>query len=213
MVKPKTKNQAFFWAAMDAKTVIIGEGKPGVGKTYLACAFAANGLREKRFERVVLTRPIVSCGRGYGYRPGTTLEKVMPTMRPMLDAFYEFLGEAETHKLIERRVIDILPLDDMRGCSLPNSIILCDEAQNAEYNQLHMLLTRFGKNSKVVLMGDATKSQIDLSYSGENPFRKVIRLLTADKHDQLHVVHFTRADIQRHPFIQWIDERLSEPEE
>lgn len=210
MIQAKTPNQALYIKMIKEKVVVLITGCAGTGKTYIACGVAAGMLKEGKIKKIILTRPLVSCGKGYGFRPGSVFEKVSPVMRPMLDALHEFFTPAELTTYLEKQVIEILPLDDMRGCSLPNTFIICDEAQNAEFNQLHMLLTRFGENSKVVITGDDSRTQTDLITSGENPLREVIKRFSPLLVNEIGIVRFTRDDIVRHPLIRWIDERLVE---
>lgn len=210
MIQAKTPNQAIYIKAIHEKIVVIVTGCAGTGKTFIACGIAAKMLKEGKIKKIILTRPLVSCGKGYGFRPGSVFEKVSPVMRPMLDAFHEFLSPEEFEQYFKNETIEILPLDDMRGCSLPNTFIICDEAQNAEFNQLHMLLTRFGENSKVVITGDDSRTQTDLVSNGENPLRDVIKRFSPNIVDEIGIVRFTRDDIVRHPLIRWIDERLVE---
>lgn len=213
--KAKTKNQQTYLGALENKTVVVCVGPAGTGKTWMACGYATRQLKEEKVERLIITRPIVPCGRGYGFRPGTAQEKVLPDMRPMLDALTEFFGIAELNRRLQDRSIEILPLDDMRGCSLPRTIILCDESQNAEFNQLHMLLTRFGEDSQVILTGDVSRTQTDLRNVSSSPLAEVISRFEPAIHRDVAIVRLGREDIVRHPLIGWIDERLTEgpPEE
>lgn len=206
--KPKTANQAKYFRAIENKIVTICIGPAGTGKSYVACGFAARMLKEGKFDRVIITRPIVSCGQGYGFRPGTTEEKILPVMRPLLDALTEFLGGAELAKLMKEKIIEMLPLDDMRGCSLPRTLIICDESQNMEFNQLHMLLTRFGEGSKVIICGDISPTQTDLYSRNGNALMKAINSFEPQIHKDVEIIKLERKDIVRHPLIQWIDERL-----
>lgn len=209
-LKGKTPNQDLYIKTIEEKIVVIVTGCAGTGKTYLACGAAAKMLKDGKIKKIILTRPLVSCGKGYGFRPGSVFEKVAPVMRPMLDALQEFILPTELNAYIEKQIIEILPLDDMRGCSLPGTFIICDEAQNAEFNQLHMLLTRFGENSKIVITGDDSRTQTDLISHGENPLREVIKRFSPLLVNDIGIVRFTRDDIVRHPLIRWIDERLVE---
>lgn len=208
--KAKTANQGIYLKALENKTVVVCVGPAGTGKTWMACGYAARQLKEEKVERLIITRPIVPCGRGYGFRPGTAQEKVLPDMRPMLDSLTEFFGVVELNRRLKEGSIEILPLDDMRGCSLPRTILLCDEAQNAEFNQLHMLLTRFGENSQVILTGDVSRSQTDLRNPGGSPLADVIERFEPSIHRDVAIIRLGRQDIVRHPLIGWIDERLTE---
>jgi len=210
MFRPKTDNQAIYLQALESKTITICTGPAGTGKTYMACGYAARMLKAGLIEKIIITRPLVPCGKGYGFRPGDVAAKIKPDMRPFLDAFHEFFGPADMRRMLEDETIEMLPLDDMRGCSLPNTIIICDEAQNAELNQLHMLLTRFGEGSKVIVTGDIAGTQTDLRHHGENPLLQVIKRFAPKCHIDVQIVRLGREDIVRHPLIQWIDERFTE---
>lgn len=209
-LKGKTPNQEKYLDAMRRSVITICIGPAGTGKSYMACGFAAEQLRERRCERIVISRPMVTCGKGMGFLPGNKDEKVSPYMRPLLDAFEEFLSPNELVKLIEDGIIEMWPLELMRGASIKNSIIICDEAQNAEFAQLYMLLTRFGENTKLIVTGDATRKQNDL-FVGDSPLDEVVKRFEYKCHKDVTISRLTRADIVRHPLIQWVDERLSAP--
>lgn len=204
-----TAGQATYLRALDAATVTLCTGPAGSGKTYLACGHAARRLRAGTVDRIVLTRPLVSCGAGYGHRPGTVREKVTPVFRPMLEALGEFLGAAGVEAALRDGTVELYPLDDMRGASLKRTYLLCDEAQNALYGQLHMVLTRFGEGSQVVLCGDATATQTDLRHDGPNPFAAVRERLGAVAHPAIALVALTWDDVVRHPLLTFIDRTLS----
>jgi phosphate starvation-inducible PhoH-like protein len=208
-LKPATKNQSRYFNAIETSVVTLCTGPAGTGKTYIACGLAAQMLKDKRIDKIILTRPLVTCnGRrsgGLGFLPGDVNEKVTPYMRPMLDALADFFSPQELDRLISNGSIEIWPLELMRGSNIRNAVLICDEAQNAEYEQLHMLLTRFANNTRVVVCGDA--SQTDLPYEDVNPLRLIMWRLR----DLIEVsrVQLTRDDVQRHPLIAAIDERLA----
>lgn len=207
-LQPKTAGQELYFEAVVNATVTLCTGPAGSGKSYVAVGLAAEQLKSGKIKRVIITRPLVACGQGYGFRPGTVLEKILPTMRPLLDAFEDFYSPKEVDRLIESKTIDLVPLEDMRGLSIREAWIICDEAQNATYQQLHMCLTRFGEGSKVIVTGDPTSSQTDLRSYGPNPFSEVIRKL--EGLDGISVVRLTRKDICRHGLTGKIDARLSD---
>jgi phosphate starvation-inducible protein PhoH len=210
-VKPRTPGQITYQDHLNKKKTILCSGPAGTGKTMLACARAAQMMTSGHVDKIVLTRPLVSCGKGYGFLPGERQEKVMPFMRAMLDYMNDFLGVVETQRGLRDNRIELYPLDDMRGATFKRTFVICDEAQNAEYEQLHMLMTRFGAGSKMVVCGDTSRTQTDLRHHGVHPFREVIRRVRAKGcHEDIGIIQLTRKDIQRDPLVQWLDEALGE---
>lgn len=205
-LKPLTRNQEVYQKAIETSTVTICVGPPGTGKTYVAVGVAVGMLRAKRVERIVLTRPLVTCGKGLGFLPGGVLDKVAPYMRPMLDVLDDFYSPREIEEMVADETIRVEPLELLRGSSLKRSVVILDEAQNATYTQLRMLLTRFGQGSRVVVCGDY--KQTDLPYDEGDPLPEVMGKLKG--HPDIFVMRFTKADQCRHPLIQFIDEKLEE---
>ena len=157
---PKTVNQRRYVEAIERHDLVFGVGPAGTGKTYLAVAMAVSALLSKRVSRIVLTRPAVEAGERLGFLPGNLQEKVDPYLRPLYDALYDMLEADRVEKLLERAVIEVAPIAFMRGRTLNDSFIILDEAQNSTAEQMKMVLTRQGFNSKMVVTGDLT--QIDL---------------------------------------------------
>ncbi len=160
VVSPKTITQRRYVDAIDRNDMVFGVGPAGTGKTYLAVTMAVEALLAKRVSRIVLTRPAVEAGERLGFLPGTLQEKIDPYLRPLYDALYDMLEAEKIEKLIERNVIEVAPIAFMRGRTLNDSFIIMDEAQNCSPEQMKMILTRQGFNSKMVVTGDPT--QIDL---------------------------------------------------
>ncbi len=212
-LKPMTANQALYLKAVERSVITVCVGPAGTGKTHLACGLAARMLSEGKVKRVVITRPLVSCsgraGQGVGFLPGALEEKVSPYMRPLLDALAEFVSPKELQKLLEDGTVEMRPLDLMRGASIKESLLICDEAQNAEFEQLYMLLTRFDRGTKVVVTGDVSRKQTDLRGSGPCPLTQVIEAFEPDCHREVSIVRLGREDIVRHPLVRWVDARLS----
>jgi phosphate starvation-inducible protein PhoH and related proteins len=159
-VAPKSGNQRRYVEAIERNDLVFGIGPAGTGKTYLAVAMGISALLGKRASRIILTRPAVEAGERLGFLPGTLQEKVDPYLRPLYDALYDMLDVDKVDKLLERSVIEVAPLAFMRGRTLNDSFIIMDEAQNSTPEQMKMMLTRQGFNSKMVVTGDVT--QIDL---------------------------------------------------
>lgn len=211
-LKPLTKNQGVYLEAMRQSLVTICLGCAGVGKTWMACGFAAQMLLEGKVKKIILSRPLVTCGRGTGFLPGDLDEKVAPYMRPLLEAFGDFFSTAELEKYVRTKVIEMWPLDLMRGASVKEAIIIFDEAQNAEgLHQLHMLLTRPDKGTRLIITGDNTRTQRDIHHNGLNPLEEIVRRFQTNCHKDISIVRLTREDIIRNGFIQWVDERLTAP--
>jgi len=188
--------------------VSFGVGPAGTGKTYLAVACAVQALETERVSRIVLVRPIVEAGEKLGFLPGDIAQKINPYLRPLYDALYEMMGFEKVHQLIEKGVIELLPLAFMRGRSLNDSFIILDESQNTTIEQMKMFLTRIGFNSKAVITGDIT--QIDLEDKRTSGLIHTSRVL-----ENVPGISFTRfqtADVVRHPLVQKIVEAYEKHE-
>jgi phosphate starvation-inducible PhoH-like protein len=172
MVRPKTHGQQRYMEAIRENTLTFGIGPAGTGKTYLAMAAAVDSLINGSVRRIVLTRPALEAGERLGFLPGDLIAKVDPYLRPLYDALWDMLGPEETASLIERGTIEIAPLAYMRGRTLNDACVILDEAQNTTPEQMKMFLTRLGFNSKMIITGDV--SQTDLP-TGRNSGLRVVR--------------------------------------
>ena len=159
-IKPRTEGQRAFVEAMERHPLVFAIGPAGTGKTFLAIAMAVRELRDRRVQRIVLTRPAVEAGEKLGFLPGDLKEKVDPYLRPLYDALEILLDESVVARALERGTIEVAPLGYMRGRTLSDAYIILDEAQNATREQLKMFLTRIGPTARMVVTGDVT--QIDL---------------------------------------------------
>ena len=198
IVKPKSKNQEDYLAAMGSFDIVIAIGPAGTGKTYLAMAQAIDMLKKKRVERIVLTRPAVEAGESLGFLPGDLQAKINPYLRPLYDALYDMMDFDEALRYIQRGVIEVAPLAYMRGRTLNDSFVILDEAQNSTPQQLKMFLTRLGISSKIVVTGDVT--QIDLpngKRSGLVESHHILKSITGIK-----FVHLDEKDVVRHKLVQ-----------
>jgi phosphate starvation-inducible protein PhoH and related proteins len=197
---PKTINQRRYVDAIERHDLAFGIGPAGTGKTYLAVAMAVSALLNKKVSRIILTRPAVEAGEKLGFLPGTLQEKVDPYLRPLYDALYEMIESEKVEKLLERNVIEVAPVAFMRGRTLNDSFIIFDEAQNSTVEQMKMVLTRQGFNSKMVVTGDVT--QIDLpagKQSGLTHAAEVLRDV-----EGIRFVYFDDLDVVRHSLVQRI---------
>ncbi len=199
-VTPKTKGQKRYVDAIREHDIVFGIGPAGTGKTYLAMAMAVNALKKQEVNRIILTRPAIEAGESLGSLPGSLYEKVTPYLRPLYDALYDMMEVDRIQGCIERGVIEVAPLAYMRGRTLNDSFIILDEAQNSTTDQMKMFLTRLGFDSKTVITGDATQS--DLPSEKESGLNHVQRILKQIK--GIKFVHFTGEDVVRHPLVQEI---------
>ncbi len=157
---PRSQNQKKYFELLDNNNIVFAIGPAGTGKTFLAVAKAVSCLQKGLIKKIILSRPAVEAGEKLGYLPGDLKEKVDPFLRPIYDALYEMMPYDQVEKKIENGTIEIAPIAFMRGRTLEECYIILDEAQNSTKIQMKMFLTRFGKNSKMVVVGD--KTQIDL---------------------------------------------------
>ena len=199
-VKAKTIGQKRYVEAIRDHTVTVGVGPAGTGKTYLAVACAVAAFREKKVNRIILTRPAVEAGEKLGFLPGDLMNKVDPYLRPLYDALFDMLGAENYHKYLERGNIEVAPLAYMRGRTLDDSFIILDEAQNTTPEQMKMFLTRLGFGSKAIVNGDVT--QIDLPRGKKSGLSEAVQILSGV--EGVASVTLTSADVVRHELVQRI---------
>jgi phosphate starvation-inducible protein PhoH and related proteins len=200
VLAPKTVNQRRYVDAIENHDLTFGIGPAGTGKTYLAVAMAVSAFLNKRVSRIVLTRPAVEAGEHLGFLPGTLQEKVDPYLRPLYDALFDMIDSERVEKLIERNTIEIAPLAFMRGRTLNDCFIILDEAQNTSSEQMKMILTRQGFNSKMVVTGDQT--QIDLPSGKRSGLLHAADVLKGV--EGIAFVNFDDKDVVRHALVQRI---------
>jgi phosphate starvation-inducible PhoH-like protein len=199
-ITPRTTGQKAYIDAIRAHDVVFSIGPAGTGKTYLAMAMAVSALMHQEISRLVLTRPAVEAGESLGYLPGDLYEKITPYLRPLYDALYEMVDADKVSKFLERGVIEVVPLAYMRGRTLNDAFIILDEAQNSTPEQMKMFLTRMGFDSKVVITGDLTQS--DLPAGKESGLMQVQAILK--EIPGVHFAYLTGADVVRHELVQRI---------
>jgi phosphate starvation-inducible PhoH-like protein len=200
MLAPKTVNQRRYLEAIERNDLVLGVGPAGTGKTYLAVAMAVSALLAKRVSRIILTRPAVEAGERLGFLPGTLQEKVDPYLRPLYDALFDMMESEKVDKLLERNTIEVAPIAFMRGRTLNDSFIILDEAQNSTTEQMKMVLTRTGFNSKMVVNGDVT--QIDLPPGKRSGLIDALEVLRGV--EGISMVQFDDRDVVRHSLVQRI---------
>ncbi len=198
LLAPRSVNQRRYVEAIERNDMIFGVGPAGTGKTYLAVAMAVSAFLAKKVSRIVLTRPAVEAGERLGFLPGTLQEKVDPYLRPLYDALYDMLESERVEKLLERNTIEVAPIAFMRGRTLNDAFIIIDEAQNSTQEQMKMILTRLGFNSKMVITGDIT--QIDLPTGRRSGLLEAIDVLRGVA--GISFIHFDDTDVVRHTLVQ-----------
>ena len=199
-IKAKTIGQKKYIKAIKSNTVVLGLGPAGTGKTFLAVAMAVEALRQKSVTRIILTRPAVEAGERLGFLPGDLQSKIDPYLRPLYDALFEMLGAENFQKYMERGTIEIAPLAYMRGRTLDDSFIILDEAQNTTGEQMKMFLTRLGYNSKAVVTGDL--SQTDLPRGVKSGLSTAANILQGI--EGIGIYEFSERDVVRHHLVRKI---------
>lgn len=199
-IKPKTIGQSKYIKAISDNTVTIGIGPAGTGKTYLAVAMAVKAFRNHEISKIILTRPAVEAGEKLGFLPGDLQQKVDPYLRPLYDGLFDMMGPESFQKCLERGDIEVAPLAYMRGRTLDDSFIILDEAQNTTREQMKMFLTRLGFNSKAIVTGDIT--QTDLPDGKSSGLKEVIKILK--NIDDIAIIKLNDKDIVRHKLVQKI---------
>lgn len=193
----KTTGQLQYLRSIKEKDLVFGIGPAGTGKTYLAVATAVKALKEKKIEKIILTRPAIEAGERLGFLPGDLQDKVDPYLRPLYDALLDFLGLEVYQRFMEKGIIEVAPLAYMRGRTLNDAYIILDEAQNTTPAQMKMFLTRFGFGSKVIVTGDVT--QVDLPKETQSGLSQAVTILQSI--EGIGIVHLDESDIIRHRLV------------
>jgi phosphate starvation-inducible PhoH-like protein len=196
-LKPRTHNQSEYIRTISENTITFCQGKAGSGKTHIAVGLGLEYLLDNRVKKIIVTRPVVEAGEKIGYLPGDANTKLFPYLLPIEDEINYFIGPAYNASLKLNNKIEVVPLGFMRGRNFHESFIIADECQNASYEQIKMLLTRIGRNSKMVLTGDINQS--DLSRHLQGGFYTLSNLLNGV--DGVGIAKLEDVDIVRNPII------------
>jgi phosphate starvation-inducible PhoH-like protein len=201
-ITPRSEGQKYYIDAIRKYDIVFGIGPAGTGKTYLAMAMAINALKKNIVSRIILTRPAVEAGESLGYLPGDIYEKVNPYLRPLYDALYDMVEPHMAKDYLDRGIIEVAPLAFMRGRTLNDSFIILDEAQNSTPEQMKMFLTRLGFDSKTVITGDITQSDLP---KGKKSGLVHVKSLLEDV-EGIKFVVMKGDDVVRHELVQRIIE-------
>ena len=199
-ILPQTSGQIEYVKSVHHHDIVFCIGPAGTGKTFLSVSFAISALEQGIIDRIILCRPAVEAGENLGFLPGDLKDKVDPYLAPLYDALNILYDEKKLIKLLDSKVIEIVPLAYMRGRTLDNAFMILDEAQNATVGQMKMFLTRLGVGSKSIITGDVT--QIDLKTTAESGLVQVADILKQIK--GIDFVKLDQNDIVRHPLVKKI---------
>lgn len=203
-LKPRTENQKEYIRIAAENSITFCQGVAGSGKTHIAVGMALEYLLDNKVKKIIITRPVVESGEKIGYLPGTAEEKLHPYLLPLLDEVNHFISSAHYSGLKTNNKIEIVPLGLMRGRNFHDCFIVADECQNASYDQLKMLITRLGRDSKMILTGDT--SQSDLHRHMQGGFYNMMEAL--ENVEGIGVAKLGFSDIVRNPIIEKILIRL-----
>lgn len=203
--KCKTYNQYLFANSINNNDLIFSVGPAGTGKTFLAVLLACQALKRGDVNKIIITRPAVEAGESLGFLPGDLKEKINPYLMPIYDALDAILGQEQKEKLIEKGIIEIIPLAYMRGRTLNEAFVILDEAQNTTEKQMLMFLTRLGFNSKMLINGDIT--QIDLNIN-KNKSGLVCAIEKLRNINKISIIEFKTSDVVRNPLVQEIIDKF-----
>jgi phosphate starvation-inducible PhoH-like protein len=196
-IRAKTFRQRQYVQSIRKYTLTFGIGPTGTGKTYLAAVLAVQALLTNEFERLILTRPAIEAGEKLGFLPGDLQQKVNPYLRPLYDALYELIESDRIANLMERGTIEVAPLAYMRGRTLNRAFVILDEAQNTTPAQMKMMLTRLGRESRMVVTGDVTQTDLPANQkSGLAIAQQILQEI-----EGIAFCYLGKGDIVRHPLV------------
>lgn len=211
-VLAKTPGQKEIYKSSAKHDIVFAIGPAGTGKTYTSVALAVKALKERRVQKIILARPAVEAGENLGFLPGDLKEKIDPYLRPLYDALEDMIDEDKLDHHLSKNVIEIAPLAYMRGRTLNNAFVILDEAQNATNTQMKMFLTRIGFNSRAIITGDVTQTDLPRrQQSGLISIQKILKDI-----DGIDFVYLGEEDVVRHKLVRDIInayEKFDEAEE
>lgn len=205
--KPKTINQQKYLQAIENENtkLVIVNGPAGTGKTLFACISAIELLKNNNIDKIILTRPLVSVEEEIGFLPGNINEKMDPWTKPIIDIFSEYYKKPEIDQMIYNNVVEIIPLGFMRGRTFKNSYIIADEMQNSTPNQMKMITTRIGENSKMIITGDLNQSDLKEQNGLDDLIKKYETYSNMNEiEDLIKFIKLENTDIERSQIVKTI---------
>ncbi|MCH8548653.1 MAG: PhoH family protein [Balneolaceae bacterium] len=197
-VSAKTPGQQAIVKASQNNDILFAIGPAGTGKTYTSVALAVKALKERRVKKIILARPAVEAGENLGFLPGDLKEKIDPYLRPLYDALEEMIEYEKLEYHLAKNTIEIAPLAYMRGRTLNNAFVILDEAQNATNTQMKMFLTRIGFNSRAIITGDITQTDLPKKQqSGLISIQNILKNI-----DGISFVYLDQKDVVRHKLVR-----------
>ena len=197
-VLAKTPGQKRICTSSAENDIVFAIGPAGTGKTYTSVALAVKALKERRVQKIILARPAVEAGENLGFLPGDLKEKIDPYLRPLYDALEDMIDQDKLNLHLSKNVIEIAPLAYMRGRTLNNAFVILDEAQNATNTQMKMFLTRIGFNSRAIITGDIT--QTDLPRKQQSGLISIQKIL--NDIEGIDFVYLKDEDVVRHRLVK-----------
>lgn len=200
VLNPRNQNQELYLQKIQnpKKSIVFAVGPAGTGKSFLAVLHGIKLLQEGVIDKIVVTRPAVSVDEDLGFLPGTINEKMAPWTRPIFDVFEEYYRASEVADMLAEGIIEIAPLAMMRGRTFKNAYIIADECQLCTPNQMKMLLTRIGENSRMVVTGDLAQAD----RGTDNGLRDFLSKLEGKRLTHLDIIRFDKQDIERHDAVR-----------
>ncbi len=197
-ISAKTAGQRNLVKASEVNDILFAIGPAGTGKTYTSVALAVKALKDRKVKKIILARPAVEAGENLGFLPGDLKEKIDPYLRPLYDSLEEMIEFDKLEYYLTKNIIEIAPLAYMRGRTLNNAFVILDEAQNATNTQMKMFLTRIGFNSRAIITGDIT--QTDLPKKQESGLISIQNIL--QKIEGISFVYLDQRDVVRHKLVR-----------
>ncbi len=200
----RTPNQKTYLNAMRHQLITAGLGPAAAGKTFLSASQAAKDFQEKKYSRIIVTRPAKNAGEDYGYLPGDENDKLAPYFEPVREVLEEWLGVSHVEYLVKLKIIRFVPMGHLRGRTFKDAFVILDEAQNTTPEQMRLFLTRIGENCRIVINGDLTQKDI----TTESGLADIINRF--EGMEEFAIVQFSTKDCQRHPVVAKIMERYGQ---